>query len=772
MPFDSDAGAFQVPGPAGASAFEAWRGLGNTGTVADFLAALRGAKGADSTVPGPQGEQGPAGAGTVAVRTASSRIAPWTAVIADGPTNCLPADPTNSAHRGLVIGVSAYGGAAGTSVEIQNAGDLSGPPGGFSVKASLCVGLNGALASNPPAGAVWRQLVATAVSDGHVVIALGEASRITDDADALIGSSGFAYSASDTQAASAIERGVWIDPLQATLGVSTLALAAAFGEANLDPVVVAGAAALRAIFYPICAFGFVGDGQSHPLSGVTAFAGEDATGWTLARWRTKVPQITSLADEIDTVAVQAWINRAGAKPCEVRLPPNCTWRRSFKVQSGVGDITLTGMNSNIQDNPGLAVGWEHGTAAYPALGRFYTRGRIKCMAGTSGAGQALLMRFSPNSAQDYTVSIHDLIVRNYGTDPIVCDGATRGIEFVNVQPFGPDFTVQPGNGIRFTGRYHIPGGFSFILYNCQAVNYETAYYFETYDHGALEGVQIFRSRGYTGRTLVKFVNHIFLADGLFYQPPIFYVTECDWQGTGPFVDFYGATNVRFTNNYLVFEINPAAPTGNPLYGYDLKACHEVICSRDNINILAGIKGLRVWHTDKDTRNTLLDRPTFNVQTTGDGSDPSYAPTLVQFDNNPLYPFTNIERGMVVEQAPPGIVYVNDIGNNQVSTTRARLAAPTNIYPTGQVSVDDYGEIKYSDKFEGTTDASGNLLIQFPPTLFRGIKTFEASNGDVSKTTSPCFPSLTPPPSAAGGVVRFPGITTPTPVRVNYTLTGV
>ena len=55
MPFDSDAGAFLVPGPSGASAYEAWRGLGNTGTVADFLATLTGAPGPRTRVLGDRG---------------------------------------------------------------------------------------------------------------------------------------------------------------------------------------------------------------------------------------------------------------------------------------------------------------------------------------------------------------------------------------------------------------------------------------------------------------------------------------------------------------------------------------------------------------------------------------------------------------------------------------------------------------------------------------------------------------------------------------------
>lgn len=191
MPFDSDAGTFLVPGPAGASAYEAWRGLGNTGTVADFLATLAGKPGADSNVPGPPGPPGESGAGSIAVRTASVAIPAWTAVVADGPTNCLPADPLNEAHRGRVIGITALGAGAGASVEVQNAGDLTGPPAGFAGTDSLFVGTGGVISPAAPLGAVWRQPVATVVSDGHVVVQLGEASLIYDTADAMLAEGGF-----------------------------------------------------------------------------------------------------------------------------------------------------------------------------------------------------------------------------------------------------------------------------------------------------------------------------------------------------------------------------------------------------------------------------------------------------------------------------------------------------------------------------------------------------------------------------------------------------
>lgn len=175
MPFESDAGTFQVPGPSGASAYEAWRGLGNDGTVADFLATLVGKPGPASTVPGPEGRQGAPGAGVVARRTATTNIDAWTAVVSDGPSACRSADPTNLDYRGRVIGITAYGAVAGAQCEIQSLGDLSGPPRQYASGALLYVGLNGGLVAMPPLTARWRQAVATVVTDGHVVVLLGEA---------------------------------------------------------------------------------------------------------------------------------------------------------------------------------------------------------------------------------------------------------------------------------------------------------------------------------------------------------------------------------------------------------------------------------------------------------------------------------------------------------------------------------------------------------------------------------------------------------------------
>lgn len=163
----------------------------------------RGPAGADSTVPGPEGPQGrsgrdgaqgPAGAGAVTSREASANVPLWSAVVVSDANRCIPADPSNPAHRGQVIGVTAYGGMTGAQVEIQSVGDLLGPVADFAEGTPLFVGAGGILTPTPPTSG-WRQIVATAVSSSQIVVALGEARVIADEGTALVVPSGFATAA-------------------------------------------------------------------------------------------------------------------------------------------------------------------------------------------------------------------------------------------------------------------------------------------------------------------------------------------------------------------------------------------------------------------------------------------------------------------------------------------------------------------------------------------------------------------------------------------------
>lgn len=194
----------------------------------------RGPVGPASTVPGPPGpigEQGPAGAGAILSRTASVAIPAWTAVVADGVSGCIPADPFNPAHRGFVLGVTAAGAPIGGTVAIQSGGDLYQAVGGFfTANSDLFVGARGALVATPPAS-TWRQIVAKALQPNHIVVALGEAEVLAAD-DALLLPGGLATraTADDAQAGTANDR--YLTPAVASALPVSSATSAALDQAT------------------------------------------------------------------------------------------------------------------------------------------------------------------------------------------------------------------------------------------------------------------------------------------------------------------------------------------------------------------------------------------------------------------------------------------------------------------------------------------------------------------------------------------------------------
>lgn len=187
---------------------------------------LRGERGADSTVPGPEGPegrpgrdgtQGPAGAGAVTSREASANVPLWSAVVVSDANRCVPADPSNPAHRGQVIGVTAYGGMIGSQVEVQSVGDLLGPVADFAEGTPLFVGAGGILTPIAPTSG-WRQNVATAVSSSQIVVALGEARVVADEGTALVVPSGFASAATTDDVTAGADANKFVTP-QALTGL-------------------------------------------------------------------------------------------------------------------------------------------------------------------------------------------------------------------------------------------------------------------------------------------------------------------------------------------------------------------------------------------------------------------------------------------------------------------------------------------------------------------------------------------------------------------------
>lgn len=64
-------------------------------------------------------------------------------------------------------------------------------------------------------------------------------------------------------------------------------------------------------WHNVRSYGAIGDGQSRPLSSVTAFRGGSTSGWTLAQWQAVLPHVTALSNQLDWACIQDAARVAG-----------------------------------------------------------------------------------------------------------------------------------------------------------------------------------------------------------------------------------------------------------------------------------------------------------------------------------------------------------------------------------------------------------------------------------------------------------------------------
>jgi hypothetical protein len=67
-------------------------------------------------------------------------------------------------------------------------------------------------------------------------------------------------------------------------------------------------------------YGYVGDGTSRPLSGVTSLNGRSTVGWTLSQWQAALPGAQALTDNIDEAAIASAVS-ASSGDLTINLGP-------------------------------------------------------------------------------------------------------------------------------------------------------------------------------------------------------------------------------------------------------------------------------------------------------------------------------------------------------------------------------------------------------------------------------------------------------------------
>ncbi|TNC14933.1 hypothetical protein FF100_04985 [Methylobacterium terricola] len=670
----------QVPGPAGAP----------------------GAAGKD----GKDGQRGLPGPGLTVTKIAASPVAGWSAIVASGPDGCRASDPSDPAQRQQVIGVTAYGGLAGSQVTAQISGDLLGPNAGFVPGTTLFVGAGGVLTSTPPTSG-WRQAVASVIADGHIVVNLGEATLITAE-DALIAEGGFATAATALDVASGQATGKYVTPP---------ALASAPFQPDAAYALPARTKSLRQWFVDLATegadlrmLGFVGDGASHPLS--QRFS-------TLAAARAVFPRANALSEEIDGHAIQRVIDLAVAADASdstpggacVVLPRGTVALTSFPI-----DSTATASCSVFSPGPatikcvGSAAGaWTHGKQGATASGPLTWSG-VDLDSSSTGTTTGLTAWFgSAGAGRGLTLTIEKSRFNRMDRGALIAD-YPRGVKVDNVVVFGKDNVTSPLPGIEViataTAGY---GPASAKFTNCLIANYTWGWKFT--DNAGLEGSVFENCRSYNGWGLcqVRVLRQN-------YRSVLWTFQNCDWQGKGFALDMYNVRKLEVTNGYWAMDPNSdnlplpsdtVTSSGerrifnlNNVQGFDIVNA-EVVVSGPNQDVSPGAleTNFVIGHVDA---NCFLGRFDGTIIT----CDHAVATALFRLSGQKKA--TIAVRGTRINYVwsnPPVVVYTGT-GDQPYQISADDVAAKSG-------SVSDAGYYRFSGVTVVTTGSDGKATIPLP-----------------------------------------------------------
>ena len=531
---------------------------------------------------------------------------------------------------------------------------------------------------------------------------------------------------------------------------------------------------------PLYRYGFVGDGNPHPLSSVLLFDGRVTAGYTLAQWQALVPQVGSLSDEIDGIAMQAVLNaQTSIIGARIDLPPNVLARVSRTIVSP-GSLAVRGEFARVK-----AVGaapfvlFQHGTQAAP------TSGEIDLSSGPQfdlNGGQlidAFLSPF-PGALFGKAVNIEGVTAFNAGPAPIKITNAVRSIN-VRRNTIFAQAGYQVGPAILFVAQSYDAGTvgsadktrggvFSMVIEENQTTRFEWGFGFEIRADvspsaggsmgGIMEGGIIQKNRAYDGRGLA-YVTSTYNGGGANnYDAPLWTFRDNDYQGFGAFVKLSGVSHVLIDRNFMALDqSNPNAPTA-PVAMVDLSYGDNIEIVRNHFGILPNV-----------TKSTLVqgistDAYTSNVVATDNSLSEDIAiDSFVHWgavaDSTKAY--TNIERRTKRLRSNKLTTFARDDGGNQISEGRV-LALSGTLAADGKKTRYFFDFVAAHD---GTVEGgAGYVYAPIPAGLFRSKpKIISASNVEFdasqliggaveSKLTTTSFAYRVVVDSSRGNTVRL------------------
>ncbi|MDZ5448632.1 hypothetical protein [Labrys sp. ZIDIC5] len=248
--------------------------------------------------------------------------------------------------------------------------------------------------------------------------------------------------------------------------------------------------------------GFIGDGASHPLSGITSLNGRSTVGWTLSQWQAVLPSAAALSDEIDWAVVQSFLDAAGSNAIRIKFGPGtAVFNKPLKtcLQAAIR-LDGAGWNSTILQTSGANNGWEHCRGASDPL----MSNRIEAhnlafkrpSPYASNSKVAVTARFRPQS----NVHFDHVQIDGYDNGMALENAAGSTFNYVIATSQGPAGAAQLGTGFDLQGGPHTDAGTgqavggSFInhITNSRMQGFELGYRFYALGAG-LEDIRVTNS---------------------------------------------------------------------------------------------------------------------------------------------------------------------------------------------------------------------------------------------------------------------------------------
>lgn len=413
-----------------------------------------------------------------------------------------------------------------------------------------------------------------------------------------------------------------------------------------------------------------------------------------------------------------------------------------------------------------ANGWNHGQVERPAYGATFQAENISFRRRGKG-GIALNVKLNPVSGQfvmeDVQISGEVTDAGDGWHDPVSALGCSL-TDWTNVIMIGPigENLSNVGNGATF-GTYERdditnPGSYVYNIRGGASNYYRAGFVFNSPTYSGVEGVTMTEVNCNGCINFVVQNNDIYPTNH--YRPPQYMFDECQFEGFGSMFRFSGASYVWITDSLCYIDA-PNSRVPSDFSPQDTVYFHNSYGIKIEGNQFIAYPGSVIQYFvhfaagDEGCSYARLRDNAFLCNGTCDGAVRAGAGSVsIREYGSDKYIWPAGNPPVFVDDTFPG-----QSGNFSKTSIAQKFA-----------TCDDFGNISYSFTTTGTTDASGVLTVTLPAGMYRQVTNVIATNGDSNASSASCeviWSTVT----SSQFQVKFNGLSAPTAVRCNLTVSG-